>query len=1412
MKTQEFQWTVVPFDVEQKGGRTVCSAAITILPRLQDSTSAPAHLEDYPDMVDWPATLKAADISLEMDGKTIPMSDLEFFDDQPDSDVWHAIFGKKTLVRPFEQKHFTDYRIFSFSVANVQETLGKMYATIAKKYALTQPVMDAATAESSFGKQTQQKAKNPALLDDLAFILPDEQIENTMRELKQGWQRQGQATTRAMMKGSSQTSVHEIKRGPIQLPTTAPEAMLFNPFGSSPAADLHAVELYHTARTYAVPGMMDGKNVERIGRPKLDLPTYDFHQVLSVMREYPKMMRMLGIVRHVRFVLPAGVDPEDEILCKVVWKKPLITSTVDLFPHTAYQLRTAGDPAYWQFLPLAEKESEIKGALLCLDNTSHFSITQIDVDGAALKTVSYAKGLKHWTAVTAFQKDERRESATPSVRGIGLALVRVNRGLKLAKALVRSAKNYNKIVGGSKVVLYADDLVRGYRVDIYDDTAKTWQSLMRRDATYTFPKATGALATTGITALDEEGTLTFGVTRPQAPDDAPIKDLYAHEMVAHWEGWSMVVSRIGNKIDPDDSTTTGAGTRSINKAPAGYDYQVNTEMNVVKKSLPRLRYGRRYRMRVRWVDVCGNGAKFNELDPNDVSCCSQLIAYLRWDPIIAPTIALKANPVEGESVERMVIRNYNASDDDSVSVDTTEVSERHFFPPLAAVETVERHGKLDAAPTGAMLGDATTYAMIVSRTGAGHDLPEQWYTRDASGNLVPTASPKDEDIRAPLVKAGATEVPYLPDPMARGVALRNVPGLASGEHMEITLSGVNAATIAAPNGVATIVFDPDASWPKFSSIILKLASGNKKPSWDAGLRTLTVYVDKGEQVAITFSSTVGETETECKANMELHGMWKAVKEAGLPPDQERAALRGLAWLVTPGRTINLVHATQKPLKKPAVNKALVSLREFSATDAQITIDDTFVHAKTSHKVDMHAEWSMWIDDVNKAAPEEHQERAFFYEQVVTDLTKDTIANVATQEFGDTKYRAVTYVPTATTRFREYMQRSIANDTSKISRKGTGKQLDVLSSKRPDSVKLLYTVPSFKWVEPDRILNGNMVVSTRKGGGLRVWMERPWYSSGNGELLGVILYSTEKWKAKPSSSSSDKTKSNKFMGMQLDVKAGNFGNAGSQSMLYMNAKVDIPDTIEPYVTQWGLDPIFLSEPTPSDSTPLVTNFIDPKIVLTNVSLEETGVVQRYVVVGYEPQYDADRKQWYCDIEIDPGDSYYPFIKLALVRLQPKSLSDPDTGRDVYCSRVLLSEFCQLAPDRKATVKIEDDAKSITVMVEGKTYRANTTGQIGSEIEITIEKRSAGANALNDVAWEPVLTQRIDRIHAANMWAGMVVLPTAVSAAQYRVVIKEYEQFFSDTERRTSNLGGMKDGGNMEFTLDKRVVYADALPLF
>ena len=54
-------------------------------------------------------------------------------------------------------------------------------------------------------------------------------------------------------------------------------------------------------------------------------------------------------------------------------------------------------------------------------------------------------------------------------------------------------------------------------------------------------------------------------------------------------------------------------------------------------------------------------------------------------------------------------------------------------------------------------------------------------------------------------------------------------------------------------------------------------------------------------------------------------------------------------------------------------------------------------------------------------------------------------------------------------------------------------------------------------------------------------------------------------------------------------------------------------------------------------------------------------------------------WYCDVELDPGATYMPFVRLALVRYQPNALPE------AKISKVALAEFAQVLPRRRATFK-------------------------------------------------------------------------------------------------------------------------------
>ncbi len=207
------------------------------------------------------------------------------------------------------------------------------------------------------------------------------------------------------------------------------------------------------------------------------------------------------------------------------------------------------------------------------------------------------------------------------------------------------------------------------------------------------------------------------------------------------------------------------------------------------------------------------------------------------------------------------------------------------------------------------------------------------------------------------------------------------------------------------------------------------------------------------------------------------------------------------------------------------------------------------------------------------------------------------------------------------------------------------EVKVLNSARPALPKILYVVPLFEW---ERKEDDDNIIRRRCGGGFRVYMDRPWYSSGDEELLGVVI-------------------------------------ARDHSIISAD---DHPMKI--YVTQWGLDPIWKSAGK-LKSAPTLADF--PAAVRTQsaVTIEERPA-DKVDIAGFDVMYDEDRRLWYSDIFVNPGQTYFPFIRLGLVRYQPNSIAD------CFVSRVVLTDFIQVVPDRVAAVTYESPQK-IKVQVAG-----------------------------------------------------------------------------------------------------------------
>ena len=288
---------------------------------------------------------------------------------------------------------------------------------------------------------------------------------------------------------------------------------------------------------------------------------------------------------------------------------------------------------------------------------------------------------------------------------------------------------------------------------------------------------------------------------------------------------------------------------------------------------------------------------------------------------------------------------------------------------------------------------------------------------------------------------------------------------------------------------------------------------------------------------------------------------------------------------------------------------------------------------------------------------------------------------------------------------------------------------------PPAPKVLYVVPTFGWRR--EVDEHGTLSSWRRGGGLRVYLDRGWNASGYGEMLGVVL-----------------------------PPSGFFENPD-----------EIPESApyKKYVTQWGNDPIwdspFVSGIAPTrDDFPLARTGPDPTGAWLPPNAPDAEKDQRpgpFLVTGLYPPglgqrpahqigslpfgglqkrgagsvdvaphdvfYDPERQLWYCDIEIKAGAAYFPFIRFALARYQPTS------STNAHLSNVVLADIIALTADRWLNVTPAADARKVRVAVFGVSYSESSahheatrapamslidplTGQVESLTPATVAERS------------------------------------------------------------------------------------------
>ena len=223
---------------------------------------------------------------------------------------------------------------------------------------------------------------------------------------------------------------------------------------------------------------------------------YDFHKMIAALGDYPNLLRYLGLVVDLEVTLPADL-PADPGLVRVVPSVPTATPTTHYSPRTHYRLSDN------RFIARPRPVNpEISEGLLRLNDAGLFQVQQVDVAGGGIKLQNMATNLVGVYTLDEEPANSPDESGLPALQTAGISIVRPDKPAQLYQTFVKSYALNAALaaVDGSPVLplasgdpapppddeLFAEDVVRGYRIDVWDDQATQWRSLCRRRGTYDF--------------------------------------------------------------------------------------------------------------------------------------------------------------------------------------------------------------------------------------------------------------------------------------------------------------------------------------------------------------------------------------------------------------------------------------------------------------------------------------------------------------------------------------------------------------------------------------------------------------------------------------------------------------------------------------------------------------------------------------------------------------------------------------------------------------------------------------------------------------------------------------------------------------------------------------------------------------
>jgi hypothetical protein len=1488
MATTRLMTTVLPYSVDPADRFHV---SLFFSHRLDGGGT----LSQYPAMVNWVSAVKSATFSLRTDRSANPIQCTPLLQATSEN-AWTTAFPPTTKVRDYPKPKVTDADWHSFPAHRTPDhALEAHYASacacpVSRPSVLTSPlaseVLDVlGDIEGLYG-----------LVDGLRRYIAN---RNEQRAV---WTYRHDQTARDALQ---RVKPPPVPLGPvINTPPARPEPawkspieMLFDNEGTDQIVteylddlltgsretegaaqamlrDVHAAHRYYHREEEQNQLQPQPTPATGVHFPRTPHEAPDFHERVASVCNVPALARKLGLVVDVK-VEPNEINALQQ--ATRIWCDVTVANTEKyVSPETLCE----NDGK--RFLAKAEDTNRWNTGRLRLGDPDRYRVMDLDPDAGGLALEQLLRSVIRALAIEV--NGDRGSFAPAGLRSTGFALAELARPERL-KEQVKKSELLEPVLEQAgpaqpRQQFHFEGLLRGTRVEVWDNVTTKWHSLHDRKVTASFEDKPifNAVRDTGLLQNPPLSKTPGTANNPY----------YVHEVLAGWDGWSLSAPRPGKLVIHNDSTHPDPGEERLDNEPEAVKGGLWVRSTVEPGSLPALRYGRRYAFRIAGVDLAGNSVPMDQTPPpdprdsliaaaathleelraeaakreeagllaslrakgmlhprtlngngtrgeveramasvvehakslrthpqwdvqpeqlaalfadsEDPTTVSSPRPFLRWDPIPAPTLVPRVAYTAGESLQRMVIRTGLTAG--------PGLCQRHIVPPKGSELEAEQDGRLDELmSTG---NRARAYAIALKERGSLfhkriQDLNNPGGTVAQPGIALlamPNATNLKtlDEIQDPEVQPAEGQyivhdvdnlvVPYLPDPMANGVAL--VFYEAGVDHR-----------FANPRVLQSVFVKYAGTWPELQPLRLVLHNAPRLDARQEG-NIIHVGLPRGEQVAVKFSTTLDAD------HLQKMGLWRShpINDPNVPEADrlvlEQAARNGWLWWLTPDEDLRLVHATARPAIPPRISRLTAKPRARDVVTAALdgVLD---VHGASTDKIELRAQWTDPIDDPSASEPTERTTAEVVVDHRIEEterfslLTLDPDAEdvgartsevpirTAIHNLPDTKARMVKYRLYGSSRYREFFPPNGLPDVGDPESAGNEVEVNIPSSSSPAPPVVHDVIPMFLWEQTTEPEHPFAVRRIRRSG-VRIWLDRGWYSSGRGEMLAIIT-------------TGDPT----LVGVRPETVS-----LWARDPILVGPKIANSYEV-PVLAAWQQRAVQLRlAPESLPGRPAL------HVVKQGAPQDRDKVVNAYAFV---PEFHHERKRWFVDVVLESAGTTWPFLRLALARYQPNSIPG------VEFSEIAATDFVQLPPERIGTLS-RPAGDHVRISVTGATAVTNAPGlQVPTEppdrdklMELLPKSRRviATLQARNDVSgsdvnWLDLKTQQcelagVDADTFKATWTAALPLEppeqllTPGTFDDLRVQVEEYEILSADP----------KPGQN-EVSATRRLVYADHIYL-